>query len=226
MQRRMAQWVRRRQGEDVLPVTLQRRRLYILPTRTGVAFAVLLLLMLVAGLNYANSLALLTTFLLAGLALVSMHACHRNLLGLTIAELAPQDSFAGGEAPLQVRLANPGTPVRVGIELQTVGGSAVCCSVPAQGTVVVSLKMATPVRGAAPIGRLLLRTSWPFGLFRGWTWLHVADTVTVYPRPQGSQTMPAAAGARGGTAPRESGEYDEWATLRAFRDGDSPRQVA
>ncbi len=27
-------------------------------------------------------------------------------------------------------------------------------------------------------------------------------------------------------APRESGEADEWATLRAFRDGDSPRQVA
>jgi uncharacterized protein (DUF58 family) len=28
------------------------------------------------------------------------------------------------------------------------------------------------------------------------------------------------------TAPRESGDADEWATLRAFRDGDSPRQVA
>src|SRR5580692_243846 len=95
MQRRMAAWIRRRQGSDVLPVTLQRRRLYILPTRVGIAFGALLLLMLVAGLNYANSLALLTTFLLAGLALVAMHACHRNLLGLGVVELASQDSFAG-----------------------------------------------------------------------------------------------------------------------------------
>ncbi len=59
------------------------------------AFGALLLLMLIAGLNYANSLALLMTFLLAGLALVAMHACHRNLLGLTVAELSSQDSFAG-----------------------------------------------------------------------------------------------------------------------------------
>jgi len=38
--------------------------------------------------------------------------------------------------------------------------------------------------------------------------------------------MPAAAGAQNGTAPRDFGEIDEWATLRVFRDGDSPRQVA
>ncbi len=226
MQRRMAQWIRRRQGEDVLPVTLHRRRLYILPTRTGMAFALLLLLMLVAGLNYANSLALLTTFLLAGLALVSMHACHRNLLGLTVTDLASQDSFAGGEAQLQLRLVNPAAPVRVGIELQTTGGPAVTCSVPAHGAMVVRLKIATPARGAMPVGRLQIRTTWPFGLFRGWTWLHVPDTVTVYPRPQGLRPAPVAPGARGGTAAHDSGDLDEWATLRAFRDGDSPRQVA
>ena len=226
MQRRMAQWIRRRQGEDVLPVTLQRRRLYILPTRTGMAFGALLLLMLIAGLNYANSLALLTTFLLAGLALVAMHACHRNLLGLTVIDLSSQDSFAGGASQLQLRLSNPAAPVRVGIELGSTAGPAVACSVPAHGTVAVRLMIATPVRGAMPVGRLRIRSTWPFGLFRGWTWLHLADEVSVYPRPHGSRPLPVAAGARGGTAPHESGELDEWATLRAFRDGDSPRQVA
>jgi uncharacterized protein (DUF58 family) len=226
MQRRMAQWIRRRQGEDVLPVTLQRRRLYILPTRTGMAFAVLLLLMLIAGLNYANSLALLTTFLLAGLALVAMHACHRNLLGLTVTDISAQDSFAGTEAQVQLRLANPAAPVRIGIEVAAGKGPAVTCSVPANGMVTVPLMIPTPARGAMPIGRLRIRTTWPFGLFRSWTWLHLADEVTVYPRPHGSRSMPVAAGARGGTAPHDAGELDEWATLRAFRDGDSPRQVA
>src|ERR1700733_14381744 len=106
MQRRLAPGVTRRQGEDVLPVTLHRRRLYILPTRTGMAFGLLLLLMLIAGLNYANSLALLTTFLLAGLALVAMHACHRNLLGLKLAELCCPDSIEGAQAALRLRLVN------------------------------------------------------------------------------------------------------------------------
>lgn len=226
MQRRMAQWIRRRQGDDVLPVSLHRRRLYILPTRTGLAFGVLLLLMLIAGLNYANSLALLTTFLLGALALVSMHACHRNLLGLEISELAAQDGFAGGEAEIRLRLSNPGRPLRVGIELQGMPGRTVSCSVPVGGSIAARVATATPVRGVMPVGRLRIRTTWPFGLFRAWTWLHLTEEVIVYPKPRGARPLPVAAGVRGATAAQACGEPDEWTQLRSFREGDSPRQVA
>jgi uncharacterized protein (DUF58 family) len=211
---------------DRLPVTLQRRRLYILPTRTGIAYGSLLLMMLIAGLNYANSLALLVTFLLAGLALVAMHACHRNLLGLSVLELSSQDSFAGEQAALQLRLANSSIQPRVGIVLDTQGQAPVTCAALAGADVVVTLHIDTPRRGSMPIGRVRIMTTWPFGLFRAWTWLYLAHDITVYPRPAGQRPLPLAAGARSGTAPRESGEADEWATLRAFRDGDSPRQVA
>src|ERR1700733_7078822 len=146
MQRRMAQWIRRRQGEDVLPVTLQRRRLYILPTRTGMAFSVLLLLMLIAGLNYANSLALFTTFLLAGVALVAMHACHRNLLGLKVAELSCSDGIEGTQAALRLRLANDSAQPRVGIELDGTGQPPVTCNLPANADSGVTLRIATPLR--------------------------------------------------------------------------------
>ncbi|HEY6453895.1 MAG TPA: DUF58 domain-containing protein [Steroidobacteraceae bacterium] len=226
MQRRMAAWIRRRQGTDLLPVTLQRRRLYILPTRAGLAFGALLLLMLIAGLNYANSLALLVTFLLAALELVAMHTCHRNLLGLTVAELSAQDSFAAQHAQLRVRLANSSAQPRFGLEVDGAGIAAVACTAPANGEVVVSLRLATPRRGLLSIGRLRIASSWPFGLFRAWTWLHVAQAVTVYPRPAGQRPLPLAAGSGSGTAPRESADIDEWAMLRPFRDGDSPRQVA
>jgi uncharacterized protein (DUF58 family) len=226
MQRRMAAWIRRRQGPDRLPLTLQRRRLYILPTRTGIAFGALLFTMLIAGLNYANSLALLVTFLLTGVALVAMHACHRNLLGLGVLELSSQDCFAGESAAVQLSLANSCAQARVGLELQTEGQPPVTCTAPANGTALVTLRLATPRRGVIPIGRLRIMTTWPFGLFRAWTWLHVAHDLTVYPRPAGHRPLPQGAGARSGAAPRESGEADEWATLRPFRDGDSPRQVA
>jgi uncharacterized protein (DUF58 family) len=226
MQRRMAAWIRRRQGTDQLPVTLQRRRLYILPTRAGLAFGALLLLMLIAGLNYANSLALLVTFLLAAMALVAMHNCHRNLLGLSVADLSAQDSFAGERAQLQLRLANSSDQPRIGIEIDCAGVAAVACTAPADGEVVVHLHIATARRGALPIAPLRILSTWPFGLFRAWTWLHVAQSVIVYPRPAGQRPMPITGGSRSGTAPRETGDIDEWATLRAFRDGDSPRQVA
>jgi uncharacterized protein (DUF58 family) len=225
MQRRMAAWFRRRQGTDQLPLTLQRRRLYILPTRTGIAFGALLLLMLIAGLNYANSLALLLTFLLAGLVLVAMHHCHRNLLGLNVTELSAQDSFAGRQATLQLRLTNTSAQPRIALELGN-SGPPTLCTAPANGAVLATLQMATPRRGLVPVERLRLATSWPFGLFRAWTWLHVTHEVIVYPRPEGHRPLPQSAAERSSGAPRESGEADEWATLRAFRDGDSPRQVA
>jgi len=81
---RLGEWMRRRQGPDVLPVTLERRRLYILPTGAGVAFGMLLFLMLIAGLNYGNSLALFLTFSLGAFALVAMQQCHRNLLRIAV----------------------------------------------------------------------------------------------------------------------------------------------
>ena len=49
--RAVSAWARSRQGEDRVPLTLQARRIYILPTRSGLAAAALLLVMLVAVLT-------------------------------------------------------------------------------------------------------------------------------------------------------------------------------
>ena len=48
------------------------------------AFALTLVLMLVASINYQLNLGYLLTFLLAGSALVSMHVTHGTLRGLTL----------------------------------------------------------------------------------------------------------------------------------------------
>jgi len=104
---RVEEWMRRRQGLDVLPVTLERRRLYILPTGAGVAFGMLLLLMLIAGLNYGNSLALFLTFSLAAFALVAMQQCHRNLLGIAVISASAPAVFARSTGAVHLTLANP-----------------------------------------------------------------------------------------------------------------------
>src|SRR5579863_7653088 len=109
---RTAAWVRRRQGPDRLPVALERRRLYILPTRGGVAFAALVFVMLLAGLNYGNSLALFLTFMLAAFALVAMQLCHRNLLGVRVTALQAPAVFAQAPGRLLVSLANDGAAPR------------------------------------------------------------------------------------------------------------------
>ena len=42
--------------------------------------------MLIAGLNYSNSLALFLTFMVAGFVLVGMHECQRTLQGLELTQ--------------------------------------------------------------------------------------------------------------------------------------------
>ena len=142
----MAVWVKRRQGADTLPLTLQRRRLYILPTRAGLGFGLLLLLMLIAGLNYANSLALFLTFLFGGFALVTMHLCHRNLLGTSLDSARASPTFALRTGNLQITLGNDTPLPRYRIESGVSDEPTLAADLPAQGRQRVDLPVAAPNR--------------------------------------------------------------------------------
>lgn len=226
LRQRAADWARRRQGPDRLPLTLGRRRLYILPTRAGMAFAALALTMVVAGLNYGNSLALLLAFLLAGFGLVAMHQCHRNLLRLSLLEAAATPLFAGTTGILRLTIENPSRLARYRVEAAAQDEAAVARDVPADGRAHLDLPIRAPRRGLQRIDRLRVSSSHPFGLFRAWTWVHAPIVMIVYPRPVGSLPLPADRGARSGARPSVAAGTDEWLGLRPFREGDSPRQVA
>ncbi len=223
--KRAAAWVRRRQGADTLPLTLQRRRLYILPTRAGLGFGMLLLLMLIAGLNYANSLALFLTFLLSGFALVTMHLCHRNLVGTSLDAAHAPPTFALRPGNLEVTLGNAAPSPRYRIESGISDAPTLVADVPTQGRQRVDLPVAAPTRGIVVLDRLHLTTTHPFVLFRAWTWVHAPLRMLVYPRPHGSLPMPAESGRKSGQRSQGHSGADEWHGLRPFRDGDSPRQV-
>ena len=80
-------------------------------------------------------------------------------------------------------------------------------------------------RGVVRIARVRIATAHPFALFRAWTWVHAPLELIVYPSPAGTVPMPAEGAQPGGTQTRSGAGLDEWVGLRAFRDGDSPRQV-
>jgi uncharacterized protein (DUF58 family) len=221
----MARWIRKRQGPDSLPLTLSGRRLYILPTRAGVGFGLLLALMLVAGLNYANSTALFLTFLLAGFMLVTMHQCHRNLLGAQLVAATAQPTFAQRSGTLSLTFENAAAAARFRIAAGVGDEPTSPADLPPQGRGRIELPVPAPKRGLVPIDRLHLITTYPFGLFRTWTWVHAPIEMLVYPHPHGSLPMPAHYGSKAGVRSVTNTGSDEWLGLRPFRDGDSPRQV-
>jgi uncharacterized protein (DUF58 family) len=204
---------------------LARRRLYILPTRAGLAFGVLWLLMLLAGLNYGNSLALFLTFLLAGFALVAMHECHRNLLGVTLVAVSAPAVFARSAGAVVLTLDNPSPAAHPAVAAAIEDEPLVSVDLAPRGRAQLTLPVAAARRGVVRIERLRLTSTHPFGLFRTWTWVHLPVELLVYPHPSGSRPRPLASGQRPGTRPSGTLGADEWLGLRPFRDGDSPRQV-
>jgi uncharacterized protein (DUF58 family) len=222
---RFARWIRRRQGEDELPVDIHRRRLYVLPTRGGILFGIGLLFMLVAGLNYANGVALFLTFLLAGLALVAMHRAHRNLLGLELLQILPVAAFAGETASLQCVLRNPARFMRYSVEISRGTRERALADLAPQGSATAALPIMTRRRGVLRIDRLRIATRFPFGIFEAWTYVHRTLEIEVYPRAFGARPPPPAPGGDALERSALAAGDEEWLGLRAFRDGDSPRQV-
>ncbi len=228
LERRMAAWAIARQGVDEFPLRLNRRRLYVLPTRAGLGFSAVVAGMLVAALNYGNGTALGLAGLLGGLLLVAMYECHRNLLELEIGSMETTPAFAGGRGLLALTLRNDARVARLRVQVEVQGAvPAIVDLAPNEGARAV-LEVPAARRGRLLIERVRISTTHPFGLFRAWTWLAVPRAVIiVFPRPHGSRPLPPPEGARKDSGRSVGGgELDEWRGLRAFRDGDSPRQVA
>jgi uncharacterized protein (DUF58 family) len=226
LRRRAATWARRRQGEDRFPVDIAARRVYILPTRAGMGFALLLLVMLLAGLNYANNVALMITFMLGGFGLIAMHLTHRNIVGLVATGLATVDAFVGEHGRVLLTLESTGKAARYAFDCEVDGSARVCVSLAESRAVRADLAVTLPKRGRLVLRRVKISTAFPFGLFRAWTYLHVDAALLAWPPPRGRREPPPEA-ATGGNAPalHRAGD-EEWTGLREFRSGDSPRQVA
>jgi uncharacterized protein (DUF58 family) len=223
----LARWARARQGDDTPPLMLQARRIYILPTHAGFAAAALLFLMLLAGMNYNNSLALLLCFMLCGVTLVSMHECHAMLSGLKLLRAEAENSYAGRHGELTLYFENAQTRTRSGLQLCSHGCAASRFELAPGSAQSVRVAYAAGARGRQRIERLELSSNAPLGLFRAWTWLHLPLEAIVYPAPGGPWPLPARRGEpRDGERQSRVGGEEEWAWLRPIQESDSPRSVA
>jgi uncharacterized protein (DUF58 family) len=214
---RLRAWAARRHGRDVLPLMIQRRRIYILPTRFGLILAAVLVAMLIAGLNYNSNLGLAFAFLMASMALVAMHHCNRNLLGLEVDAASDADAYAGGDARFDFVLRNASNLERRDVEIRLRDSSATS-SLLARTAEPSVIAIAAPQRGIMRITQFELRTRYPFGWFHAWTYVHAALTVFVAPAPRGNRTLPIAAGDGAAVWSEVRGDED-FAGLRAYEPG-------
>ena len=209
--------------------TLTQGNVYILPTRAGWMFALTLLVLLLASINYQLNLGYVLTFLLAGSGVVSMHVTHGTLRGLTLYLRPVGAGFAGEPTVLDIVLTSPGTP-RFGIGLRLLdapGATLAWIDVPGGGQATAHVSFVPAARGLHEVPTLSAETRFPLGLFRAWTVWRPAARHLVYPRPEANAPGPPAARAIvGGPARSRHSESGEVEGVRAYRRGDPLKLVA
>jgi len=223
----LAFWRRllRRDRPEPGPVTLDRRRVYIIPSRSGVVFSFVLLAMLIGAINYQNSLAFVLTFLLTSLAVVSMIHSVRNLYGLRLRAGHPQPVFAGDSARFPVNLENPGGARRFALKLMLSGQEPIILDLPQDGGQWLALTIPAARRGYLVPGRLTLYSRFPLGLFHAWSYVNLAMHCLVYPRPDASRGLPPQLLQQRGAIGDQGRGSDDFASLRPYHAGDSLRHV-
>ncbi len=223
---RVGRWARKRQGRDAATTTLRPGRVYILPTGVGLIFGLMVFAMLLGSMNYNNNLSFVLTFLLIGIGFVAMHQCQRNLVGLELTFAGTDPVFAGQSIQFRIAITNQSKSARYGIRIyHDKTESDVHDLQPGESKIFV-LPVLTNRRGWVDLERFGIRTLFPFELFRSWAWLHMNLKGLVYPNPADHPPEPPPSRVAQGHRQHDARGEEDFAGLRKYNVGDSPRHVA
>jgi uncharacterized protein (DUF58 family) len=223
LDRRLPNLTRRHRFEP-LPIALNQRRIYIVPSGFGLLFAAMLFAILAGALNYNNNGALLFGLLPVSLAVVSMHQTFFNLNRLQLVQVHADPVFCGEQALFSFHFRADDGRARFGVSGRY-GEVIRHIDIAPGATCAIEVPVMAAARGWLSPEPLRVSTVWPFGLFFAWSYLHSQARTLIYPRPE----TPAAPlpkvpdpGRLGGADPGD----EELRSLRDYAPGDSPRMIA
>jgi uncharacterized protein (DUF58 family) len=224
---RLASWIWGFRPPEQGTVILVHRRVYILPARLGLIFGATLAILLIGSINYALSLGFALTFFLAGLGLSGMVHTARNLVRIGVSAGRAEPVFAGESAQFRLYLDGRVRYDRPAVLARHLGsGSQFVVDIPAHGMTEVVLSVPAMRRGWLPLGRVLLETRFPLGMFRAWSYVEPDARCLVYPKPERSPLPRPQAEAAAGALRSQATGNDDFSGLRTYQLSDSPRHVA
>ncbi len=206
---------------------LNLRNLYILPTRLGFVFILLIAVLWVLGSNYQNNLILALCYLLTSLVIVTMHHTHANLSGLRVRAANAKPVFAGDQAFFPVYIRSQRKDGNDALRIRWQHGEWFSADIGEGDSEQIAIAALTSERGVLRPGRLLIETEFPLGLMRCWSWLNFDVEALVYPKPMTiAEPLSASGDADEAEAVTQTIHGDDFYGLRSYQAGDSLKHVA
>jgi uncharacterized protein (DUF58 family) len=219
-------WALRVRPPEQAPIILTQRRVYVLPTRAGLAYATALGVILLGAMNYNLSLGHALVFLLAGLGIVAILHTFRNLVHIALRPGRCEPVFAGSPAQFALVLENRRADARTSLRLSIGDQEPVEVDIDARASRVATLAVPTARRGWLPMPRVTIETTWPLGLVRAWSYAVPELACLVYPAPAAkAPPLPWSGDSARGTT-RDGRGADDFSGLRRHQVADAPRHVA
>jgi len=215
-----------RSGPFSGPVELNSSRVYILPTRVGMIFTLLLLFLLLGSINYTKSLGFMLTFLLAGLGNVGMLMTWRTLAGLKVNGLGASPVFAGQTAAFTIEMENSSADQRYAISVASINKVGDTVDIASGSIKTARFNQLMEKRGYQNPGRIKIMTEFPLGLFVAWTWVDLSMHCLVYPVPAATVPTIPSVDSQTGEEQAEGVGLEDFAGLRKFQSGDSLRRIS
>lgn len=206
-------------------VVLDRRRIFIFPSALGFAYIVLLIIILIAAINYQNNMAYLLAFFLASLFFVVLNHSYANLSGVKLQAAIRQSVFCGDEQPIHLTLSHEANRERFNIYCAWPLSASQHYKLNSNETVEKTIAYPTFERGLLQLPRLLVETNYPLGLFRVWSWVDLDVNAVVYPKPvEGLITSESPSDAESYQI-TSAAQDDEFYQLRPYQQGDNIKHV-
>lgn len=209
------------EGPQVPPYYLNNRRVYILPTKQGLVFSVLLLAMLLGSINYNNNLGYILTFLLASLTVVTIFMTYRNMLFLRVGPAMSTPLFVGKHSTIPVQIDNQNFSTRFAIEYHLPKARPVICDITANANSTIQIPLTFAQRGIQPLPRFVIATTFPLGFFRAWSHIELRQSVLVFPQPGNDKVLPKMSGGEKEGEKYHGAGDDDFEGLRNYQVGDS-----
>jgi uncharacterized protein (DUF58 family) len=151
----------------------------------------------------------------------------RNLARIAVSTGRAEPAFAGESAQFRIYLDGRSGYDRPAILARHVGsGSQFVIDIPPQALAEVVLAVPARRRGWLPLGRVLLETRFPLGLFRAWSYVEPDARCLVYPQPERTPLPAPLTEAAAGALRSQAAGSDDFSGLRTYQLSDSPRHVA
>lgn len=224
IRRRFDVWLEKR-SPACSQLVLNQRRIFIIPSRAGGGYLLMLLGLLLLAINYQNNLIFAITFWLFSIFLVAILHTYANLSGITLRAGAAEPVFAGQPAAFHLHL-EAGKRDRHRLYLAFADQVEEPCSLtPAGASTTVVLKYPSTKRGLMRPGRMTITTRYPLGILRCWGAPKLDWHCLVYPQAKKLRPLLNSAADGEGSIPDIARDSDEFSGFQRYQAGQSPKRI-